>query len=340
MIDHSSNINAVGSTRAAISAIKKHADIILKYPDYLNTDIIALVSAYFGVSSKNVAVAAGSTQIFFDIPRLFSYTRAVVVVPTFWEYAVLNERDHKEIHKVYLKAEQGFEPDYALLSRTVKEGDVVFLCNVNNPTSRLYRKEPLLNFVQEHPKTHFIIDETYLLFRRDYEEQTLSKEVSTVRNLHVVTSLSKFFALPGIRLGIFISNIETIASYIASVHVPYSIHPLSCVAFQPLLENDAFTKQSREFYDAERKDFYIKAKKKLEGMLEMIEPDGNFVLGRILTGQKSASIVHALSEKGILLRDGAELSDLGDTWIRFSLRSKKDNASLLKGLAKVLAKQA
>ena len=340
MIDYSSNINAVGSMEVALVAARKHVDIILKYPDYLNTNIIALVSNYFGVPPETVAVGAGSTQVFFDLPRLLPYMRAVVVVPAFWEYTALNERNHKEIQKVYLKAEQGFEPDYDLLGRTVREGDAVFLCNVNNPTSRLYKKEALLKLVKDNPETHFIVDETYLLFRGDYEEQTVSKEVQMVRNLHVVTSLSKFFALPGIRLGILISNKETVASYITSVHVPYSIHPLSCVAFQPLFEDAAFTRQCREFYDEERKDFYAKAKKKLSGRLEMIEPDGNFILGRILTGQKSATVVHALSEKGILIRDGGELSDLGEAWIRFSLRSEKDNAFLLKKLDEVLTRKS
>lgn len=340
MIDYSSNINAVGSTEAAIDAIRKNADVILTYPDYHNTSITALVSDYFGVPSQNISIGAGSTQLFFDLPRLLSYTRAVVIVPTFWEYSVLNERFNKEVQKIYLKEERQFDPDYKLIQRTIREGDAVFICNVNNPTSRLYEKEDLMRLVMDNPKTHFVIDETYLLFRADYIEQTVSSEVAVLENLHVVTSLSKFFALPGIRLGVLMSNSGTIASYVASIHVPYSIHPLSCVAFKPLLEDKEFTRKSREFYEAERKEYYEKARTKLIGRIAIVEPDGNFMFGRILTGQKSSDIVNALSARGILIRGGDELLDVGEDWIRFTIRSREDNAHFLQELDRILIRES
>lgn len=336
MTDHSSNINPVGSTKAAIDAIRKNANIVLEYPDYLNTKINALVHTYFGVPLRNISVAAGSTQILFDIPRLLSYKRAVVIVPTFWEYTILNERSKKRVKKIHLKEEHGFNPDYSLIQKSIKDGDAVFICNVNNPTSKLYKKDDLLKLVKDNPRIQFIVDETYLIFRKDYRKQTLSKEVQKVNNLHIVASLSKFFALPGMRLGVIISNRDTIASYIATVHVPYSIHPLSCTAFEPLLRDKEFTKESQAFYAVERKAFYKKVKEKLKGRLATLAPDGNFIFGRILTGQESSKIVRSLSKRGILIRGGDELSDVSENWIRFSIRSKKDNAALLKTLDEVL----
>ncbi len=336
MTDHSSNMNAVGSTKAARDAIKRNVDIILEYPDYLNTNIIALVSNYFGVPAKNVSIGSGSTQILFDIPKLLTYKRAVVIVPTFWEYVVLNERGKKNIKKIYLKEEQGFTPNYSLIQRNIRDGDAVFICNANNPTSKLYGRDDLLKLVKDNPKVQFIIDETYLIFRGDYKRQTLTNEVQTVKNLHVITSLSKFFALPGIRLGVIISNERTIASYTTSIHIPYSIHPLSCVAFQPLLINKEFTMRSQKFYDVERRNFYEKLEKTLKGRLDVLKPDANFIFGHIITGQKSSYVVHSLSKKGILIRGGGELPDVGENWIRFSIRSKKENALLLKGLDEVL----
>ena len=336
MTDHSSNINPIGSTKAAIDAIRKNANIVLEYPDYLNTKINALVHTYFGVPLKNISVGAGSTQILFDIPRLLSYKRSVVIVPTFWEYTTLNERNKKRVKKIHLKEEDGFNPDYALIQKNIKDGDAVFICNVNNPTSKLYKKDDLLKLVKDNPGAQFIVDETYLIFRKDYKKQTLSKEVQKVNNLHIVVSLSKFFALPGMRLGVIISNRDTIASYTATVHVPYSIHPLSCTAFEPLLRDKEFTKESHAFYAVERKVFYKKVKEKLKGRLAVLAPDGNFIFGRILTGQESSEVVRSLSKKGILIRGGDELSDVSENWIRFSIRSKKDNAALLKTLDEVL----
>jgi len=336
MTDHSSNINPIGSTKAATDAIRKNANIILEYPDYLNTKINALVHTYFDVPLKNISVGAGSTQILFDIPRILSYKRSVVIVPTFWEYATLNERSRKIVKKIHLKEEHGFNPDYPLIQKSIRDGDAVFICNVNNPTSKLYKKDDLLKLVKNNPGVQFIVDETYLIFRKDYKKETLSKEVQKVNNLHIVVSLSKFFALPGIRLGVIISNKDTIASYIATAHIPYSIHPLSWTALEPLLGDKEFTKKGREFYDTERKDFYEKVYTKLAGKLKVLEPDGNFIFGRILTGQKSSDIVRALSIRGILIRDGNELPDVGKDWVRFSIMSKKNNAILLKELDKIL----
>ena len=340
MADHSSNINAVAPVKKAVDAIKKNADSVLRYPDHRNRKLTSLVSNYFNVPIQNISVGVGSTQLLFDIPKLLPYKRAVIVVPTFWEYKVLNERNKKPVKKIFLTEEEGFKLDYALLEKNIKPGDAVFICNVNNPTSTIYQKKRLLKLMRDNPKTQFIVDETYLLFRGDYEKQTFSKEAKKTKNIHVIASLSKFFALPGIRLGVIISNKETIDSYVSEVQVPYSVQPLAYVAAEPLLEDALFSKKNREFHDRQREDFYNKAQKKLKGRLKLFEPAGPFIFCRILTGQKSPEIVRLLSQMDILIRGGHELSDVGDQWLRFSIRTKKENSMLLGGLDEVLSHQS
>ncbi|NTV55222.1 MAG: aminotransferase class I/II-fold pyridoxal phosphate-dependent enzyme [Candidatus Moranbacteria bacterium] len=103
---------------------------------------------------------------------------------------------------------------------------------MNNPTSVLYEKERLLSIVKEFPDVIFVVDETYLLFRSDFSSLTLSDSATTYENLFVIMSLSKFFSLPGIRLGVMVSGALNRENYMNGFHIPYSVNPLAAPALR------------------------------------------------------------------------------------------------------------
>jgi len=336
MLDFSMNINSLPSTQPLSIIIKKGIDVVEKYPDYHNTEILKLLELFLDISYKNIALGVGSTQILFDIPKILSYKRAVIIVPTFWEYINFNMQFKKKIKKIILFENNNFKPDYTLIQNTIKKEDCVFICNVNSPTSVLYEKKSLLKIINNNPNTQFVIDETYLLFRSDFAELSFMKQAKHRKNVHVVISLSKFFAIPGIRLGVFISNRKTVNVYNNEFHIPYSINSFATVALSHLLKDVDFTTKTRQFYDKEREQLYKIIERKLSNRLQCVKPDGNFIMGHILTKQTSQEIKNILKQEGFIVRGGHELMDVSNKWIRFSIKKRSENRKLIKKLDEIL----
>jgi len=336
MLDFSTNINAFRSTRSLFKVIKKEIGVIEKYPDCCNIKIFRLLEFFLGISYKNMSLGIGSTQILFDIPKMLSYKRAVIIVPTFWEYTDFNARFKKKIKKIILSESNNFKPDYILMQKTIKKGDCVFICNVNSPTSILYEKKCLLKIIDNNPNSQFVIDETYLLFRGDFAKLSFIKQARDRKNVHVVISLSKFFAIPGIRLGVFVSNKKVINMYNNDFHIPYSINPFVTAILSHFLKDIDFVTRTRKFYDKEREQLYEIIKRKLLNRLQCIKPDGNFIMGHILTGQTSQEIENALKQNDFVIRGGHELLDVKNEWIRFSIKKRGENRKLIEKLDKVL----
>lgn len=338
MLDFSVNTNSFGLSRSFLKILKENMHIISEYPDYQNIKIFTLLKEFFGLSSNNISLGVGSTQIFFDIPKILSYKRAVIIVPTFWEYTNFNILFREKIKKIYLVEKNNFKPDYNLIQKTIKAGDCVFICNINNPTSVLYQKKELSKLIKNNPNVQFVIDETYLIFRSDYIKQSLAKQTQKRKNLHIVMSFSKFFSIPGVRLGVFISHKKIIETHKKQFHIPYSISPFSLIALLYLLKNKKFITETQHFYDKERERLYEFLQQKLSGRLRCIKPDGNFIMGCILTEQISQDVKNSLKKKGIIIRGGHELLDITNKWIRFSIRKTKDNKKLVYELNKILKK--
>jgi threonine-phosphate decarboxylase len=336
MLDFSMNINSLQSTQSLSGIIKKEIGIIEKYPDYRNTKILKLLENFLNISYKNISLGVGSTQILFDIPKILSYERAIIIVPTFWEYTNFNVRFGKKIKKIILSENNNFKPDYILIQKTIRKGDCVFICNVNSPTSVLYKKKGLLEIIDNNPNTQFVVDETYLLFRSDFARLSFIKQAKDRKNVHVVISLSKFFAIPGIRLGIFISNRKVINAYNNEFHIPYSINPFTTVILSHLLKNTNFIIKTRQFYDKEREQLYEIIKRKLSNRFHCVKPDGNFIMGHILTKQTSQEIKNTLKQKGFVIRGGHELVDVKNKWIRFSIKKRTENRKLIEKLDEIL----
>lgn len=330
-------MNKLGSRSKLLRAMKQNAYCFITYPDFTNKEIYRLITKHFGIKEEHVALGVGSTQILFDMPIFLKYKRAVIVVPTFWEYVTFNTLFRRKIKKIHFSSANDFAPNYELINKELRPGDCLFLANVNSPTSLLYEKKALLRLLDTHPNVQFVIDETYLMFRADAKNLTVTAEAAKRTNLIVLTSFSKFFSLLGIRVGAFVAHKSVVKNYNTYFHIPYSLGSLSQVALAHQLEDLPNILRSRSFYEKEQEEVYAIIQKKFAGRLHAIKPAGNFIFCRLLTGQTSKEVVLALRKKGMIVRGGHELDDLlPEQWIRFSFLSKKEDRQLLAALDCIL----
>lgn len=334
-IDFAQNVNALGAPKGFEKVIIKNCDSFLSYPDPKWSDINNSLADFVGVDNKSISYLNGSTEAFFNLPKFINKKKALIVQPTFWEYEVSNKKSEKSIESFFLEEESKFNLDFSKLDKKIVSNSVVYLCNPNNPTGTLVGKTSFLKLIKKRKDTDFVVDETYLIFRHDYKNLSLAKEAQKNKNLYVVTSLSKIFALPGIRAGFMVSHKENISRYM-EFKTPYDLSPINGILVQWLLRQGKFLSKTQKYYQNERKSFTRDLKQKLDGRLNVFDSEANYIFAKILTKQSSTDIANLLSKKGMIIRDGAELPYLDNRWIRFTIKSPKYNKMLMSALDKLL----
>lgn len=332
-IDFSSNINPLDLPPGLLDKIDLEK-LVSFYPDHTNREAIKSLSEYYALPQENLAVGNGSTDFFFTIPDALKIGTGIVVAPAFWEYGTSLKHADKKVWYFKTRAQDGFQIDLAklrgLLSTAIQEKTnlALYLSNPNNPTSKLTNPKEILKLCEEFPAIKFIVDETYLLFRQDCNNLSLIRDAPKHKNLVVITSFSKFFTVPGVRIGVCYSSKENIKA-ITKRQIPYGVNNLAQSLIPYLLKSHTFIKESREFMENERRRVYQLVKE--NSHLQPYEPQANFMLVKLRDADvSSADIVNYLWQNGVIVRDGSEFLGLGKKYIRFSIRGSKDNDLLLR----------
>lgn len=331
-MDFSCNVNPLGPPKSIFKNIDL-GRLVSLYPDYFNKTMIDALSSFYSLPTENLAVGNGSTELFFTIPRALDISAGLIVAPSFWEYEQSLRLNGKKVF--YFKAHEhnGFDMEQERLRRNISSVSrqnsnlAVYICNPNNPTSTLMQPENILALCDEFSSTKFIIDETYLMFRNDYDDLSLMGKIMGHKNLVVVTSLSKFYTIPGIRIGVCGSDKENIDA-ISRHQIPYGINTVAQAIVPCLLQDMDFIAESRAFMESERRRVYGLAKE-IHYLLPF-EPQANFILARIRDkSMTSTDIMDHLKQHDMMIRDGTEFIGLGNRYIRFSINRGEDNDALM-----------
>jgi len=328
IIDFSCNVNPLGPPPEILANVDLEK-AVSSYPDHTNQSSIDSISAHFSLPQECVAVGGGSTEFFFTFPKAFDIGTGILVTPSFWEYEVSLKHAHQRIIYFPTYSDDGFHIDFAKLGELLSSGarrglhHTVYLCQPNNPTSTLSDPQEVLSICEQFPTTRVIVDETYLLFRQDYEQLSLIREASQRANLIVVTSFSKFFTVPGLRMGMCCSTRDQIDA-IRAHQIPYGVNSVAQALIPPLLESHEFIRESRKFMANEKTRVYGLAKENTH--LRAFAPEANFML---ISSQDAIEIVGYLRQQGLMVRDGTEFLGLGIQYLRFSIRNPPENNRLL-----------
>ena len=336
MHDFSQNFNVIVNKDKFKNILETSSLELFRYPQWKKKKLTKFIAKDLGLTETSIAIGNGTTEVIFTLPRIFDKKKALILSPSFWEYHEANKR-YKDIKISFfqLKEADNFELNQVKFERKIKEFSTIYLCNPNNPTSTLIKKSFLVNIIKKNPRSIFIIDETYLIFREDYEKQTLSKEAALFNNLYIVTSFSKFFSIPGLRIGILISNPTNIKRYNES-SIPYLINPMSEIIVPYLLNQKKLFKETREFYKKQRAKVYELFLKNFDGKLKVYKPEANFILIKIMTDLTSQEVVKKLRKKGIIIRDGTEFKSLENKYFRLAIKTDDEMTLLITSLKRII----
>ena len=195
LLDFSANINPLGPPEWLRPLISSHLSSLVHYPDPDCSLLRKSISTHYGVTEEEVLVGNGSTEIIHLLPRALPVHRALIPVPSYSDYANAVELAGKTVEKIFLKEEEAFQLDLSLLASKIREDQLVFIGQPNNPTGLSIDPFALKALALNHPSTFFIVDEAFL----DFMEETESVIHNRPPNIIVLHSLTKLYAIPGLK---------------------------------------------------------------------------------------------------------------------------------------------
>jgi threonine-phosphate decarboxylase len=334
ILDFSANINPLGPAPGVRDALSAAFNRIVHYPDSDCTELREALARVHGVEPANICVANGSTELIYLLPRLAPGKRALVIAPSFSEYAKALTRDGWSVDRFVLATADGFTLPLERLAKSIRKGyDLLILGNPGNPTGRLYRLpevEALLNLCRGSG-CFLVIDEAFMDF---CEDESAKHHALAGDGSIVLRSLTKFHALPGLRLGYAIASAMTIAR-LAAIREPWSVNTPAQAAGLASLADTGYTAATRQFVADERT--HLSAGLAAIPGLRPFPSAANFLLVEAFRGPSAGELAEQLLAKFILIRGCGNFAGLDNRFFRVAVRSRNENDRLLAALAAAVA---
>ena len=324
IIDMSSNVNPLGPPPGLVNFLKQKINVITALPQVDANLLVLSFADRYGVDPATVLAGNGSTQFIYSIPLALGIKRALILGPTYADYA-----DACSMHNIYFeyfiaRESQGFKADINLIKKGVKGFDTVFICNPNNPTGTLYTGAEIESLCRALPDTCFVIDESYLPFVTAGDHDSMMGR--GLPNVIILNSMSKIFRISGLRIGFIIASksvIETLTHY----SLPWSVNALAQAGVRYLMEHkaevNAFIDQTQKLIENEKNRFA----EKLENAtgLKLFASTASFMLAKLVNRHTADTICQALLHEKILIRNCSNFKGLSNRFIRISLKDSETN---------------
>lgn len=334
--DFSASINPLGPSPLVFRAIAENLWRIRHYPDPECGHLKKLLAGHLGVPPESLVLGNGGAELIYILPRALGINRALVVAPTFSEYAAALQAAGREVDYFYLPLEGEMDPFLAELKYKISDYDAIFICNPNNPTGRLFQAgelTPLVEAAVEAGVT-MVVDEAFIDFVDNRRECSLMALAAVTSGLVVLYSLTKFFGVPGLRLGAAVADPE-LSMRINRARDPWSVNALAQVAGSAALLDKEHMRATLELVGIER-DFLSGLLSALPGV-KPLRGAANFLLVDISgTGKTVGEIIPLLGRRGILVRDCSNFQGLHGQYIRIAVRSRSENEKLIASLRSAL----
>ncbi len=332
LIDFSASINPLGVSVRVKDAIKDELDNMVNYPDPDTRALRQKIAAHHGIDPGNILCGNGSTELIYLVAGAFAPEKALITAPAFSEYgrAVARAGRSKQaggVEELYLRREENFSVRVDEFIDAMQGADMAFLCNPNNPAGSLLRRDKVLEIAEaaREGECLLIIDEAFIDFSPG------ASVVDAVRNnpyLAVLRSMTKFYALAGLRIGYGIFH-KDIVKTIKEYKEPWTVNNLAQKAAIAALDDGPYADATFRLIETEKA--YMAKGLQLAG-IEFFPSAANYYL--LKTG-KAAEIIKDLRKIGILVRDCSNFKGLDGSYIRVAVKSHRDNEMLLKELSRL-----
>jgi len=331
LLDFSANINPLGLPEGFRSLISRRIEDVLHYPDPDCAGIISAVSACYGIPREEIILGNGSTEILYALPRALPKARAVIPVPSYADYVTASELAAMMVEKVFLREANDFALEIQDLEKLLHGDEIVFLGQPNNPTGLSCDAETIRATARRHPASLFVIDEAFADFVAGMD-RLLAKRPE---NVVVLCSLTKFFAIPGLRLG-FAAGAANVIGKIKKLVPPWSVNVFAQAVGEAALPDEDYRTRTVELVNEERR-YLLEELGAISGFY-VYPGQANFLLVRLDRKDMDVrELARRLLRNGIAVRICDNFPGLDKRFFRIAVRNREENKLLLEALREVLS---
>ncbi|MBW1774204.1 MAG: pyridoxal phosphate-dependent class II aminotransferase [Deltaproteobacteria bacterium] len=326
VLDFSVNLNALGSPAIIRQKWPELYLAIENYPGIHGDGVAQYYDVKFGIPSRNLLAGNGSTEMIYLVPRVFRFGRVLVVTPSYHDYERASILAGTKVTRFPLLPGNKFSlPNVDELIGALKVSDALWLGRPNNPTGTLLPKEILLELAGAFPDKMFIIDEAFIQFSDKWEESSLLCE-EPKPNILIIHSLTKFYALAGLRLGGVVGSGEAI-SRLRQAKEPWTVNGMAEKIAPLLIECADYEHETRSLVAKEYKKIFQEVEA-LNGITPFPSPVNFLLCQWHKTGSLDDLIRHLLLG-GAYVRDCRNFPGLEEGFFRVGLRAPWENDQLL-----------
>ena len=318
--------------------LREALNTVYNYPDNRYARFREAIANYLAVSPDSVVPGNGSLELIrlCTSALLEKGDKAVIPAPTFSEYELACRLSGAEPLVIPLGEGRAFKE---ALFQAIAEHDVkmVFLCNPNNPTGRGLTQETIIDIAatcSEH-QTFLFLDEVFI----ELSNPQHSIASTNCEDVFVLRSLTKSFAIPGLRVGYGITQ-PALAAALNRVRLPWNLNGIAEEAAANLLADCRPYLEMSRAKIAEERDRLLAELRQIPG-LEPLESDANFIMiNTTNTSMPSTELARRMLEQGVLIRDCSTFRLTGHNYVRIAVRTKPENDLLLSAIKRTLDPEA
>ena len=352
ILDFSASISPLGPPESALDAIQAHLSSLTAYPDPDYGELRTALGEALNVDPDWILPGNGSAELLtwaaWDLSKLEA---TYLVTPAFGDYWRALSAFGAKVLKCPLDLQLlDAEPVRPLVTDdlSVSNRSLVSPCfrlpvplaldaerglllnNPHNPTGLLFGREAILPYVKQFGMV--VVDEAFMDFLPPWEQETLIDAVEEFPNLVILRSLTKFYSLPGLRLGCAIAHPDILRRW-QLLRDPWPVNALAAAAAAAVVRDTVFERQTWDWLPVARRELF-EGLANLPG-LQPIAGAANFLL---VESSMSVSLIQKslLERHRILIRDCLSFPELGDRFFRVAVRSRAENLRLIAGLAEVI----
>lgn len=333
LLDFSANINPAGMPASLKRALQNNLALAERYPDVEYQRLHLALAAHHQIPASWILAGNGETEAIFALVNALAPRKAMLVTPGFAEYRRALTLVGCDVAEFHLREDEGWQLTGRVLDALTPDLDCLFLCTPNNPTG-LLPDDTLLHAITARCKTlgiALVLDEAFMDFIRD--RSGFIPHLADNPHLWVLRSLTKFYAIPGLRLGYVVgSDVQRVAR-MRTMQMPWSINAFAALAGEVILQDTAYQQASWRWLEQARPRLW--AALAALPALTVWPGVANYLFLRC--DAPDSALQRALLERHILIRSCANYPGLDGRYYRVAVRSEEENDRLIAAMGSVLS---
>ena len=363
ILDYSSNINPYGIPESIKKRITENLEVLERYPDPDYVELRQKLANLNKVNLSDIILGNGATEIIFLFMKVINPKKILIVSPTFGEYERAVKATGISVDTVDLSCSNGnnknvenkkieieyFElkesDDFKLNIENLKNElenkyDLLIICNPNNPTGKFLKLAQTEEILKECNKydTKLFIDEAFIEFLEDGMKESIINTERNKKNLFVTRAFTKFFAIPGLRLGYGMYFDKNLEKEISEKKEPWSVNNIAEMAGLTVLDDAEYIEKTLKWI-AEEKIYMYEKLNEISG-IKVYETEVNFITGKIdeklfSEGLNVKILREKILEQGILIRDASNFNFLDERFFRLAIKDRASNERIIEVMKEI-----